>query len=159
MADIVVRPSTKLVKPFYFVALLLAALVYLLSQMYHDAPGWINVAYLVPATHRLAPGAEPSRRHALQADAWGRRDEERVARLCASGDLRPSRWRRAGDPRDMAGVATMLASESDFDRSRLLALAEALYPGMSSGDEFRRWLADGRVDPSRFLPMVRAERR
>jgi prevent-host-death family protein len=117
------------------------------------------VAYLVPATHRLAPVAEPSRRHTLPAEAWGRRDEERVARLCASGDLRPSRWRRAGNPRDMAGVATMLASENDFDRPRLLALAEALYPGMSSRDEFRRWLADGRVDPSRFLPMVRAERR
>ena len=117
------------------------------------------VAYLVPTTHRLAPKAGPSQRPARPTEAGGRADEERVARLCAGADFRPSRWRRAGDSRDLAGVATMLASEGGFDRPRLLALAEALHPGMSSGDEFRRWLAEGRVDPSRFLPMVRAERR
>ena len=115
------------------------------------------VAYLVPATHRETRG-DDSRRRVPRAEAWDRRAEERVAKLCASGDLRPSRWRRAGDARDLAGVATMLACEHGFDRPRLLALAEALYPGMSSGDEFSLWLAEGRVDPARFLPMVRAER-
>jgi antitoxin (DNA-binding transcriptional repressor) of toxin-antitoxin stability system len=117
------------------------------------------VAFLVPATHGDRSHARSSRRARAAGEAWGRRDEERVARLCAGPDFRPSRWRRAGNPRDLAGVATMLASEHGFDRPRLLALAEALHPGMSSGDEFPRWLAEGRVDPARFLPMVRAEKR
>ena len=44
MADLVVRPSTKLVKPFYFVALLLAALIYLFNKQY-DQTGlvWLYV--------------------------------------------------------------------------------------------------------------------
>ena len=44
MADLIVRPSTKLVKPFYFVALLLAALIYLFNKQY-DQTGlvWLYV--------------------------------------------------------------------------------------------------------------------
>ncbi len=49
MADIIVRPSTKLVKPFYFVALLIAGLIYLWSRTYTEAPGWFYSVYLVPA--------------------------------------------------------------------------------------------------------------
>ena len=50
----------------------------------------------------------------------------------------------------------MLASASGFDRPRMLALAESLYPGMSSAQVFGRWLAQTPIDPARFLPRVRA---
>jgi antitoxin (DNA-binding transcriptional repressor) of toxin-antitoxin stability system len=110
------------------------------------------VAYLVPA------GRPPVSRAARVAPQPGmtRAQEERLVDLCASGDLRPSRWLRAGDPRTLAGVATMLASQPEFDRPRLLALAERLHPGMTLPREFGRWLAASRVRPARFLPMVRA---
>jgi len=80
-------------------------------------------------------------------------------RLCASGDLRPSRWMRVGDHRLLAGVAVMLASQAEFDRVRLLALAERLYPGMSTADGFAKWLERAPVKAARLLPMVRQEMR
>jgi hypothetical protein len=58
----------------------------------------------------------------------------------------------------MAGLAVMMASSPGSDRSRLLALAEALHPGMSEPAVFARWLAQGPLRPSRFLPMVQAEK-
>ena len=90
---------------------------------------------------------------------WSRRAEERVVELCARGDFRPSRWLRAGDPRVLAGVAAMLASQVDFERTRMLALAERLYPGMSAPEEFGRWLAHSPVQAARFLPMLKARLR
>ena len=87
----------------------------------------------------------------------GRRSEERLVELAASGDLRPSRWLRAGDRRTLAGIAVMLASQPEFDRYRLLALAERLDPGMSSPESFGRWLEESPVRAARFLPMVRAQ--
>lgn len=90
---------------------------------------------------------------------WGRRAEERVVELCAHGDFRPSRWLRAGDPRVLAGVAAMLASQENFERTRMLALAERLYPGMSAPEEFGRWLAHSPVQAARFLPMLKARLR
>lgn len=104
------------------------------------------VANARPATHRRVP-------------RWGRHEEERVVELCALGDFRPSRWLRAGDPGLLAGIATMLASEKGFERTRMLALAERLHPGMSSPAEFGRWLARSPVEASRFLPMLRQRMR
>lgn len=111
------------------------------------------VAHLVPAT----PEPEPRTRKATAARGLSRRDEERLVRLCANGDFRPSRWLRAGDRRLLAGVATMLASQPEFDRVRLLSLAERLSPGMSTPEEFGRWLRTAPVRAARLLPMVRAE--
>ena len=104
------------------------------------------VANARPATHRRVP-------------RWGRHEEERVVELCALGDFRPSRWLRAGDPGLLAGIATMLASEKGFERTRMLALAERLHPGMSKVAVFNRWLANSPVDPARFLLAVRARKR
>ena len=89
-------------------------------------------------------------------ERWNRDVEERLLKLCASGDFRPSRWRRAGEPAFMAALAAMLGALDIFDRPRLFALAEALHPGMSSAHEFEKWLAGRALDPARFLPMVRA---
>lgn len=95
----------------------------------------------------------PNRTHLPRAE------EERLLDLCASGDLRPSRWLRAGNPRLLAGVAVMLASQPEFDRYRLLGLAERLDPGMSRPENFARWLEESPVRAARFLPMVRAQMR
>lgn len=112
------------------------------------------VAHLVPVD---APPRQRSRRDAVGPRGLSRRDEERLVTLCASGDLRPSRWLQAGDHRLLAGIATMLASQPEFDRVRLLALSERLSPGMSTPEGFARWLATAPVKAARLLPMVRAE--
>jgi len=113
------------------------------------------VAHLVPAQK----GPKPRAASARAARRLSRAEEERIARLCASGDLRPSRWMRAGDRRVLAGVAVMLASQPEFDRVRLLALAERLFPGMSTADEFAKWLERATVKAARLLPVVRREMR
>lgn len=114
------------------------------------------VALLVPppAEKRRGSGRRPA-----AAPRWNRRAEERVVELCAGGDFRPSRWLRAGDAQTLAGVATMLASESGFDRARMLALAERLHPGMSRPAVFGRWLAHAPVQAARLLPMLAARMR
>jgi antitoxin (DNA-binding transcriptional repressor) of toxin-antitoxin stability system len=103
-----------------------------------------------------APAAASDPRPSLN-----RLKEERLVSLCASGDRRPSRWRRAGDPRQMAGIAVMLASqEPEFDRNRLLVLAESLSPGMTSVETFQSWLDfESPVRAATFLPKVSAELR
>ena len=111
------------------------------------------VAYLTPAHS----GEASPRRKGSRKAAPSRAREEELVRLCASGDLRPSRWLRAGDRRLLAGVAVMLASQPEFDRTRLLALAETLEPGMSRADRFGEWLSESPVRAARLLPMVRAE--
>ena len=108
------------------------------------------VAWLVPPA-----GVKARARKSRDAPRWSRRDEERVVELCARGDYRPSRWLRAGDPHVLAGVAAMLASQDGFERTRMLALAERLHPGMSTPAEFGRWLAHSPVQAARFLPMLR----
>jgi len=110
------------------------------------------VAYLTPAPMESSP-----RRKGARDPAPSRAREEELVRLCASGDLRPSRWLRAGDRRLLAGVAVMLASQPEFDRTRLLALAETLEPGMSIPGRFGQWLSESPVRAARFLPMVRVE--
>ena len=112
------------------------------------------VAYLVPA---LPTRQKRRDRTAGPERTWNRRDEERVLNLCAGGDFRPSRWRRAGDSRTLGGIAAMLASVDGFDRQRMLALAERLSPGMSTAAGFNRWLAGAPVHAERFLPMLRAK--
>ena len=113
------------------------------------------VAYLTPA----AMGGPQRRRRNAARIGVSRSQEERLAKLCASGDLRPSRWRRAGDPELLAGLAVMLASESSAPRLRQLALAERLHPGMTDPAVFAAWLRRSPLKPSRFMPMVAAERR
>jgi antitoxin (DNA-binding transcriptional repressor) of toxin-antitoxin stability system len=108
------------------------------------------VAWLVPPA-----SAKARAKKTRPAARWSRRDEERVIELCARGDYRPSRWLRAGDPHVLAGVAAMLASQDGFERTRMLALAERLHPGMSTPAEFGRWLARSPVQAARFLPMLR----
>lgn len=111
------------------------------------------VAYLVPANEpKGASGARRRRR----MKTLTRREEDRLLELCASGDFRPSRWRRAGDPELLAGFAALLASADMFDRARLFALAERLKPGMSTLAGFERWLSSAHVDPARLLPMLEA---
>jgi hypothetical protein len=84
--------------------------------------------------------------------------EARLLDLCASRTLDPAAWRAAGPAFFMAGLAVMLAGVRGFDRSRHLALAEALHPGGSAPEVFARWLARSPLRPSRFLPMLRARR-
>lgn len=86
---------------------------------------------------------------------FSRQDEEKLLVLCASRSLDLAKWRDGGTAFFMAGVATMVAGVRGADRSALLALAEALYPGMSSVDTFRAWLAKSPLRPSRFVPMLR----
>ncbi len=115
------------------------------------------VAYLVPAKSR-----ERGARRKTSGTAppgLGRAQEERLLKLCASGDLRPSRWRRAGDPEVLAGVAVMLASTDLFDRRRLLALAESLHPGMTNPEVFAEWLEHAPVKGARLVPLLEAELR
>ena len=114
------------------------------------------VALLVPAPGTAAPRAS---RQEKPARRWTRREEERVVGLCARGDFRPSRWLRAGDPRTLAGVAVMLASQERFDRARMLTLAERLDPGMSKPGRFGQWLAGSPIQAARFLPMLDARMR
>lgn len=113
------------------------------------------VAYLVPAQAErpLAPKAGTSRR------GLSRAQEERLLKLCASRDFRLSRWARAGDRRTLAGVVAMLASVELFDRTKLFALAERLYPGMSSLEAYGEWLRTSAIRPDRFLPMLEARLR
>ena len=114
------------------------------------------VAYLIPAS--LPEKRDPSR--GMQPSSkWGRSDEERVIELCAKGDFRPSRWLRAGSPDMLAGVAAMLASVEGFDRTRMLALAERLQPGMSTVEAFGQWLASTPIRAERFLPRLKARMR
>src|SRR5688500_15178185 len=88
------------------------------------------VALLTP----LPQGGASAHPAAQRQPQLSRAVEERLVELAASGDLRPSRWLRAGNPKLLAGVAVMLASQPEFDRYRLLALAERLEPGMSRAE-------------------------
>lgn len=112
------------------------------------------VAYLVPArqvqARRIRPRAEPMPRSLTRAE------EERLIELAASGDTRPSRWRRAGNPRLLAGLAALLGSLDLGDRERLFALAEHLWPGMSTLEVANDWLRHSPIKADRFVPMLKA---
>jgi prevent-host-death family protein len=111
------------------------------------------VAYLVPARELEAPRRK--RETASMPQSLSRTEEERLLQLAASGDTRPSRWRRAGHPRLLAGVAALLASLDLGDRERLFALAEQLWPGMSTLEVANEWLCHSPVKADRFVPMLR----
>lgn len=86
------------------------------------------------------------------------RDYERqLLALCASRRLDPVAWAAAGPAFFMAGLAVMVASNTDADRRGLLALAELLHPGASEVPVFARWLKRSPLRPSRFLPMLAME--
>ena len=85
--------------------------------------------------------------------------EQQLLALCASRNLDPAAWVAAGPAFFMAGLAVMLASNSDADRRGLLGLAEALHPGATEVSVFARWLNRSPLRPSRFLPMLAMETR
>lgn len=84
--------------------------------------------------------------------------EARLLQLCASGELDAARWARLGPRFFMAGLAVILASVRGYDRRALLELAERLHPGSSEPEVFAIWLARSPLQPSRFLPLLEAER-
>jgi prevent-host-death family protein len=113
------------------------------------------VAYLVPARDFEAPARGAKRRLAPMPKSLTRAQEERLLELAASGDTRPSRWRRAGDPQVLAGVAVLMGSLDLGHRDRLIALAEQLWPGMSTLEVANEWLRRSPVKADRFVPMLR----
>jgi len=100
----------------------------------------------------IEPGA-PLERFPLRFD---RAFEEELLLLCAARDFEVGRWRALGPDFFMAGLAIMLASLPEFDRPRLLALGEQLYPGSSKVQVFNAWLDGSPLRPSRFIPMLQA---
>ena len=90
---------------------------------------------------------------------FGRTEEEALLDLCATGSLDVQRWLAAGPRWFMAGVAVLMARGTGPERERLLLLAEALCPGMSSAQSFGRWLEISPVKPARFLPILNQRRR
>jgi hypothetical protein len=84
-----------------------------------------------------------------------REEEERLLQLAASGDTRPSRWRRAGNAQLLGGLAALLGSLDLGDRERLFALAEELWPGMSTLEVANEWLRHSPIKADRFVPMLR----
>lgn len=87
-----------------------------------------------------------------------RMQEARLLRLAANGSPDVAAWREAGSATFMAGLAVLLASERGPDRRRWLDLAEQIQPGASQPVVFQHWLGRSPLSPSRFLPMLRAER-
>jgi prevent-host-death family protein len=114
------------------------------------------VAYLVPARQFEAPRKRRKTKLASMPKSLSRAEEERLLELAASGDTRPSRWRRAGDPQLLAGVAVLMGSLDLGPRERLFALAEHLWPGMSTLGVANEWLRGTPVKADRFVPMLRA---
>lgn len=85
---------------------------------------------------------------------YGREEEGALLDLCSEREPHPDRWRSAGPSFFMGGLAVMLAGARGYDRSRYLALAEALHPGITEPEVFSAWLVQSPVRPSRFLPML-----
>jgi antitoxin (DNA-binding transcriptional repressor) of toxin-antitoxin stability system len=114
------------------------------------------VAYLVPAREVETSCKTRGLGGVSMTKSLSRAAEERLLQLAASGDTRPSRWRRAGDPQLLAGIAALLGSLDLGDRERLFALAEQLWPGMSTLEVANEWLRHSPVKADRFVPMLRA---
>lgn len=114
------------------------------------------VAYLVPAREFEQPRKRRKAKLASMPKSLSRSEEERLLGLAASGDTRPSRWRRAGDPQLLAGVAVLMGSLDLGPRERLFALAERLWPGMSTIEVANECLRRTPVKADRFVPMLRA---
>jgi hypothetical protein len=85
--------------------------------------------------------------------------EARLLALAARPRADFDAWAASGPRFFMAGLAVMLASQRGQDRRHLLDVAERLHPGASEPGVFARWLRRSPLRPSRFLPMLDAERR
>ena len=85
---------------------------------------------------------------------YGRGEEQNLLDLCSEPEPDPGRWRSAGPPFFMGGLAVMLASARGYDRARYLDLAESLHRGITTPEVFSAWLGQSPVRPSRFLPML-----
>lgn len=97
---------------------------------------------------------EGSRRERRVPRSLDRAAEARLLDLLARRTCDVDEWRMAGPSFFMAGLAVTLASSRGFDRARHLALAEALVPGSTEPDVYRRWLAETPLRPSRLFPML-----
>lgn len=89
-------------------------------------------------------------------------DRTQEARLLCLATREPpdvADWNAAGPPTFMAGLAVMLASERRSRRRQWLDLAERLEPGSSRPEAFQYWLQHSPLKPSRFFPLLEAERR
>lgn len=104
------------------------------------AVGW-RVS-LLPAPERTMPAR-------IDRDA-----EAALLDLCASGSLDMRRWLDAGPRYFAGGLALLLSNARGVDRAGLIALADALYPGITEPAEMNRWLARSPLKPSRIFPMI-----
>ncbi len=64
------------------------------------------------------------------------------------------RWRAAGPPYFMAGIAVALAGLHEASRVAWLAYAEGLHPGITQPGVFERWLARTPWPPARWVHRV-----
>lgn len=87
--------------------------------------------------------------------ALDRSAEERLLEFAASRWRDPDLWRAAGPTFFMAGLAVMLASTREFDRTAYLALGERLHPGASEPGVFARWLERSPIASARFVASLR----
>ena len=85
--------------------------------------------------------------------------EKALVEFCAYFPPDAELWRQLGDPEFLAGVAVMLAGHHGFERSAYLALAEALYPGSSTFEQYEKWHRTHRPDFPRLFSMIDRERR
>lgn len=112
------------------------------------------VKLLLAAATALKVGAAKFK--AMPSD---RDTEDAFVGFCAHFPPDAGLWRPFGDPEFLAGVAVMLAGHSGFDRAAYLALAETLYPGSSSVEQYGKWHRTYRPGFPRLLSMIDRERR
>lgn len=99
------------------------------------------------------------RGHAFAAMPADRDTEVLLARLCAHMPPDATLWRAHGDAQFLAGLAVLLAGHAGYDRTGYLALAESLYPGASTLEQYEVWYQKYRPDFARLLALVDHERR
>ena len=110
----------------------------------------------IDVVDRPAAAATGDGRYPMRFD---RDYEDQLLEHCAARELDAQIWRSFGPGFFMAGVAVMLASLPEFDRSDYLALAESLDAGSSQVGVFSLWLQSSPLRPSRFVPMLLASLR
>jgi len=84
--------------------------------------------------------------------------EESFVRFCAFVPPDPELWAKFGDPGFLAGTAVWLSAHTGFDRATYLGLADALQPGASTLEAYRRWHEAYRPDSSRLFGFIDRER-
>jgi hypothetical protein len=85
--------------------------------------------------------------------------EKALVEFCAHFPSDAELWRPFGDPEFLAGVAVMLAGHHGFERSAYLALAESLYPGSCTFEQYEKWHRTHKPDFPRLFSMIDRERR